>query len=259
MEDPDVIYKEEGKSLTVEEAREFADRHEILNRTEEELKRRKQESSKDTDIGKIEEEVRGKFYKEQTEGIDTEDQSYNRQLIEALHTRYPSVLQVEYEKRPCLIVPMDTGLNKRTDVVADASYWVLTPDAIYAAHFGTVVPESALNSGGKALLKGIADEVRMEKDDWHRSAEEKKNITFNDRRLTAFRGNEPFVDMAEMRRCGFGTQYEPVCAISTVDVRQHGTLDSIKKGCEGTEKRYTFIKGQEEAVKREKEKLLSEI
>lgn len=259
MEDPDVTYKEERESLTQDETREFANRHEILNRMEEELKRRKQEGSSDTDIGKIEEEVRSKFYKEQTEGIDTEDQSYNRQLIEAFHTRYPSVLHVEYEKRPCLIVPMDTGLNKRTDVVADASYWILTPDAMYAAHFGTVVPESALNSGGKALLKGIADEVRVEKDDWRSSAEEKKNIIFNNRRLTAFRGNEPFVDLAEMRRWGFGTQYQPTCEISTVDVRQHGTLDSIKKGCEGTEKRYVFIKGQEEAVKREKEKLLSEI
>ena len=146
MENAGSIYDEEGRIANQDEARQFANMDWVRMETEKELEKRKREGSTDTDIGKIRKEVEEKFKREQTEGLDTEEEKFNLALINKFHEKYPKVPQVEFEQKPCFIVPVADGLNKRSDVVGDSAYWVLTKEAIYVVSFGANVPARFLVS-----------------------------------------------------------------------------------------------------------------
>jgi hypothetical protein len=244
-----------------EDAHEFANKQEILNRTEEEFSERKKSGSGDADVGKVEGEVRDKFYKEQLGGLESsEEQAFNLSLINKFHEKYPKVPQVEFEQKPCLIIPFEDGTNKSPDVIGANGYWVLTMDGIYTASFGTMVPESALNDGGKSLLKGIKDNIEYVRSDWHKTEEQKKSVKFDRTKLIEMTDKEPFIDMFELRKFGYEPYRLPVCELTTITTSRVGeVLVGIKDACESVQKKLDYIENKKDAAKKSKENVLDKI
>lgn len=257
MENAGSIYDEEGRIANQDEARQFANMDWVRMETEKELEKRKREGSTDTDIGKIRKEVEEKFKREQTEGLDTEEEKFNLALINKFHEKYPKVPQVEFEQKPCFIVPVADGLNKRSDVVGDSAYWVLTKEAIYVVSFGANVPASAIK--GEALLEGIKNEVSYAKEDWRRPPEDRKNVRFVHHRIHQSIDNKTFIDVAESRRQGVGMLQAPSCELSTVSMGEIGVLDRIKDAFNSAQKKYEFIEKQKEGTQKSKESMLAGI